>query len=559
MKGRKTAVYLMTVLLVFVIAIVELYMMWEEGFSLSVNVTTADHSETIESWSHDGCYYVFLPSYADPQQTHLVVNPFIQVRIQDKKVGTQTVCADFPFNEELPIVYHAFGKTREKTIYFCQSGNVPTLYIDTASGTMDYIHEEKGNEESGKLRLYTPEGMLDCSARIQTIYGRGNSTWDQPKKPYSLELTQSADLLGMGSAKKWILLANFLDPTNMGNKMSYDFASAVGCAYTPECQWTDLYLNGNYAGLYLISERNEVDPQRINISKDNSFLISMENESRSIGRNYSSFISDRDSFMRIHHSGIPEDRIQKIWQSAEDAIYAPDGIDPATGKHWQDLIDLDSWVQQYLLWEVFMDWDAAALSAFFYYDGDSDTVFAGPIWDMDRILNQEPVNTPNILVAGRKYIWNREQVNLFYALYQKEPFHQRVRELYWQVYRPLLEELMENGMQTYLAQSLAAGEMNYARWGGRNPMDAVQEGIQYLKARITFLDDYWQSEEGYHTIELKWANHAKWISYAVRHGEPADFLPTDCQWLEYETGERFDISAPVTRDYVIQQVENEEK
>ena len=90
-------------------------------------------------------------------------------------------------------------------------------------------------------------------------------------------------------------------------------------------------------------------------------------------------------------------------------------------------------------------------------------------------------------------------------------------------------------------------------------MDAVQEGIQYLKARITFLDDYWQSEEGYHTIELKWANHAKWISYAVRHGEPADFLPTDCQWLEYETGERFDISAPVTLDYVIQQVENEEK
>ena len=554
MKGRKTAVYLMTVLLVFVIAIVELYMMWEEGFSLSVNVTTADHSETIESWSHDGCYYVFLPSYADPQQTHLVVNPFIQVRIQDKKVGTQTVCADFPFNEALPIVYHAFGKTREKTIYFCQSGNVPTLYIDTASGTMDYIHEEKGNAESGNLRLYTSEGTLDCSAQIESINGRGNATWNEPKRPYSLELAQRKDLLGMGEARKWILLANYFDDTNLRNKMCYDFAAAAGCAYTPECQWVDLYLNGSYAGLYVISERNEVDPQRVAIPKDNGFLVSKEGDSRWDGQNYSAFFSQNGTFLRIHHNGIQGDRAQEIWQSVEDAIFAPDGIDPTTEKHWQDMIDLDSWAQQYLLWEVFAEFDAGTLSKFFYYDGRSDKVFAGPLWDMDMILNNWNWYPPTVLSSGRKYISDRNQVSLFHALYQKEAFSQRVKELYWQIYHPLLKELIENGMDDYLNQSLAAGKMNGIRWKNQDPQEAIHIMKQYLKEHIAFLDDYWISEDDYCIIELvDYTMDYAWRNIAVRRGEPADFLPTySYPWVDCETGELFDATAPVTRDHIIQ-------
>lgn len=559
MKGRKTAVYLMTVLLVLVMITIELILVKQEGLSFSVEVTTADGIETVKPVYQYGCYYVFLPSYANLNQARLVKSPLIPARIEGEWVPFDAVCGSYPLNVAMPIAYYLPGEIREDLIIFCQSGNVPTLHINTASGNMDYIHEEKGNAESGRLRLYTPEGVLVSNTQIQTIYGRGNSTWFQPKKPYSLELTQSSDLLGMGSAKKWILLANYLDPTNMGNKMSFDLAAAAGCAYTPECQWVDLYLNGSYAGLYVLSERNEVDSQRIDISKENSFLISKEVQWQSTNRNYSFFVSDSGGFMRIRYTGIPEERVQEIWSRVENAIYAPDGVDPISGMHWQDLIDLDSWVQQYLLREVFMDWDAAGLSTFFYYDGNNEKVFSGPIWDMDEILNQRPWCTPNILAMGRKYIWDREQVNLFYALYQKQPFHQRVKELYQQVYRPLLVELVQHGMETYLAQSSAAGEMNYTRWGVRDPIDAIQERIQFLKERISFLDDYWKAEEEYYTIELVFPDDIQWRSFAVRRGEPADFLPTDCQWLEYETGERFDISAPVTRDYVIQQVENEEE
>ena len=368
MCRKKTIVYIMTVLLLLVIALTELIVLQRENFPFSITVTTEGGSETIACWRRNGCYYVFLPSCADPEQAVLTVNPLFPVSIDGRRIRNGENCGTFPFFEKLPIVCKKWGKTYEESVFFCRSGNLPTLYIDTASGSMDYIHAEKGNAEAGKLRLYSPEGNLDGSADIRAINGRGNSTWeDSVKKPYGLELSRKTDLLGMGAAKKWVLLTNTFDASNINNKMVFDFAAKAGCAYTPECRWVDLYLNGEYAGLYLLSERNEVDPQRVDISGDGSFLVSMEMESRWAGRNYDAFLSRRGNFLRIHSAGAGTDVISKLWQSVEDGIFADDGVDPATGKRWDELIDVDSWARQYLLWDVFVEYDAAALSKFFYY------------------------------------------------------------------------------------------------------------------------------------------------------------------------------------------------
>ena len=555
MKNRKKLVYLMTAMFVLVIVVAELALMKQERFSFAVEVTAGDGTETLKPWyqEEEGCYYVFLPSYADPNQTEMVINVLNPSWIQGQKVNEGTVCGEFDFNKVLELRYKMWGETHIETIFFCQSGNVPTLYIDTASGAMDYIHEYKGNAEPGRFRLYTTDGERNCDVRIDAISGRGNSTWGPRKKPYSVELTQSTDLLGMGSARKWILLANGYDSTNLGNKMCLDFAAAAGCAYTPECQWVDLYLNGSYAGPYVLSERNEVDPQRVDIPKESSFLISTTSQWQAEDRDYSTFSSDSGILMRIRHAGIPVQRMQEIWNCVENAINAPDGVDPISGKNWQDLLDLDSWAQQFLLWEFFADFDAGTLSKFFYYDSNSDKVFAGPLWDMDNIMYQHSWYTPNILAVQQK------RGNLFSTLYQKEPFQQRVKELYRQVYHPLLEELAENGMQTYLFQSLAAAKRNKVRWDSKDPADAIQEWTQYLKMRIAFLDDYWEAEEEYCIIELKCTDDDQWRYFGVRRGEPADFLPADRQWVEYETGEPFDRTAPVTRDWIIQQAEDREE
>lgn len=549
MRNNKIAVYLLSALLVLTAAVSELILVQRENFPLSV--TVMPEGETIACWRKDDCFYVFLPGYADRSQSKLVTNPLFPVSIDGQKVGKDSVCADYPMGEVLPIVYRKWGETYEEKILFCQSGNLPTLYIDTASGSMDYIHEKKGNAESGKLRLYSPEGFLESVGQIRTINGRGNSTWEADiKKPYSFELCDRTDLLGMGAAKKWILLANFYDSSNIDNKMCFDFAADVGCAYTPESRWVDLYLNGNYTGLYLLTERNEVDPQRVDISEDNSFLVSLELSWRSDGRSFSVVTSRRDMYLRIHHGQNHQAWILDTWQSVEDAIFAADGVDPATGKSWDELIDVDSWARQYLLWEVFAEYDAGTLSKFFYCDGSTDLIYAGPVWDMDNVLNCYALFRPNALSSQRKFIWNRDSESMFYRLYQMDSFRERVIDLYWEEYRPKLLELAETGMNRYLEQIRAAAVPNDIYMGGLNTPMATAGRQEALKKRIAFLDEYFGSESDYCVIEA--SLQLQWRNYAVRRGERADFLPSDgITWLDYETGEPFDITAPVTQDCVI--------
>lgn len=556
MRKSKIAVCLMTALLLSVLALTELALIQRENYPFTVEIYPEGSVERITCWRSHGCYYVFLPSGADPAQAKLVTNPLFPVWVAGQRVDSSTVCGEFPFEEPLAITSKKWGRTYEEQVFFCQSANIPTLYIDTASGSMDYIHMEKGNAESGKLRLYSPEGALESVAQIRSINGRGNSTWEGDKKPYSFELTQKADLLAMGAAKKWILLANFYDSSNMGNKMCFDFASDVGCAFTPECQWVDLYLNGNYAGLYLLSERNEIDPQRVDIPENDSFLVSMELAQRWDGYSYPAVISSRGNFLRIHHAGVPEDWIREKWQSVEDAVFADDGVDPFTGKSWDELIDVDSWARQYLLWEVFAEYDAGSLSKFFYCDGRSDLIYAGPVWDMDNILNCYGLFRPNILASQRRYIWDREQESLFYRLYQKDSFRETVIRLYWEEYRPRLLELAETGMDRYLEQIRASAFQNDIRLGGYNTPGVTAGRQKSLLERIAFLDAYWGSEADYCIIEV--STKIQWRSYAVRRGETADFLISDgVTWLDYETGEPLDLSQPVTRDRIVRMLENE--
>ena len=164
MRRNKIIVLIMTVLLFLTAAAIMYTQERWSTFPFTVTLKTDGGRETLKCWKKDDTYYVFLPSGADPDQARIVTSPLFPIRIDGRSVDGETVCGAFPISEKLPLSYRKWGKTQVETVSFCQSGNVPALYIDTASGSMDYIHKEKGNAESGKLRLYRDDGTLDCSA-----------------------------------------------------------------------------------------------------------------------------------------------------------------------------------------------------------------------------------------------------------------------------------------------------------------------------------------------------------------------------------------------------------
>ena len=203
-----------------------------------------------------------------------------------------------------------------------------------------------------------------------------------------------------------------------------------------------------------------------------------------------------------------------------------------------------------------MDMDAAFMSKFFYYDPRSDLVYAGPIWDMDHILGSNDRFSIRVLTSGRRFVWNWGKESLFYRLSQKDSFHQTVIRLYREEFRPLLLELVEMGMDQYLLQIQTARFLNSIRWDIRDAEDMTGFRKDTLLGRIGFLDEYLGYEDEYCMISLITIYDDQWRSFAVRRGETADFLISQgITWLDYETGEPFDITVPVMEDWVIYQTE----
>ena len=469
---------------------------------------------------------------------------------------------NFSMNETYGMARFGQGNQYDGVIRFVQSGNVPTLFVDVASGNMEYIHRKKGNEESGTMRLYTVNGDLSVSGSIESIKGRGNATWGCPKKAYSLTLTDAADLLGMGQAQRWILLSNGYDASNLRNKVSYDLANAAGMAYSPDSRWVDLYLNGDYAGLYLLCERNEVHAERVDIAQDNSFLVSRELESRLIRQNYP-YVDLKLGSFRIHHLSLDQTKLEDMWRSVESALLAEDGIDPQTGRHWQELIDLDSWVQKYLIDEIASNYDGGFISQYFYYNGadSSGKIYAGPVWDMDSTYGADFwfIAPPNNFVAKRptyledNYV-DAERYSPFYMLYQKEEFYRRMVEIYYNHFRPAVLELVDSGLAQYAAEISKAVVADEMRWHTGAPEDRTEKATEsirkFLSERIAFLDAVWIYEEDFCDILLfeenaVSENHvAAW--FAVRPGEYLPEIPTeDRVWYVYGTDEVFDVTQPV--------------
>jgi len=271
-----TAVFLLTTAFLWIkIADVK------ENDLFSIRITSDGKSENIKCWQNEeNDYYVFLPSYARLSETKFKLNTSAEVRVDDKILKDGMSCDSFELNKAYDLSYTSWDKENSGTITFLKSDKVATMYIDTASGDMEYIHSNKKNEETGKMKLYKADGSLDFGGELEFIKGRGNYTWTaHDKKPYSLKLTGEANLLGMGNAQKWVLLANAGDLSNIRNKLVYDVADKFGLSYSPKSSFVDLFLNGKYAGLYQLCEKNEVATERVNIGED-GFLVSLEMQDR---------------------------------------------------------------------------------------------------------------------------------------------------------------------------------------------------------------------------------------------------------------------------------------
>jgi hypothetical protein len=101
---------------------------------------------------------------------------------------------------------------------------------------------------------------------------RGQSSQMFPKKSYSIELRTregadtTASLLGMPAEEDWVLYAPYSDKTMLRNAITFHLGSRMG-GWQPRSRWCEVFLNGDYAGIYQLIESIKRDSNRVDISK----------------------------------------------------------------------------------------------------------------------------------------------------------------------------------------------------------------------------------------------------------------------------------------------------
>ena len=221
--------------------------------------------------SASGNVYLFLPSQADLSNVKILFNAS-SCKINGTEISNGAATDLFASGGKGETYSLTLG-TASYTLAVYKSAQIGAVYFNTESGNTDNIDYSTSNKlhtvsESGTIMVVEPDGTVDYNGVLEKIQGRGNGTWsDSSKKlPYNIKLAASTSLLGMGKAKKWVLLANDNEDTLINNQLSYDFAKYIGVQYQVIGKPVDVYANGKYMGNYLLTEKVEIKSNRVAIN-----------------------------------------------------------------------------------------------------------------------------------------------------------------------------------------------------------------------------------------------------------------------------------------------------
>ena len=282
------------------------------------------------------------------------------------------------------------GEGDDSQLY--QLTNLPTVVVNIADGE-EVIEKEKNLISN--VYIISEDGTNLLATSGTEIRGRGNASWDFPKKPYRLKFDEKQSPLGApASAKKWTLLSNYGDKTLMRNMLAFEVSRRVGLSFTPFCHPVDLIINGEYRGCYQLCDQVEAAKGRVD-AKD-GYLVEIDAYA------YNEevwFSSNRGTPVTIKHpdeDDITQEQrkfINDYFNRMETAVFASNFTDEAEG--YRKYLDLDSFLKNFIVGEFAGNTDTY-WSVYMYKDAADGKLYTGPVWDYDLAFENDyrtyPIN-----------------------------------------------------------------------------------------------------------------------------------------------------------------------
>ena len=370
--------------------------------------------------------------------------------------------------------------------------------------------------------LTNPAAAAAGASLAGRIRGRGNMTWVQPKKPYKVQFANDAaykalpDVLGMAKNRNWALLADYLDTSLLRNQLAFALGNsslfAEGLKWTPSAMRVEVWLNGEYEGLYTLVEDIRVDPARLDIKAigagdlDGGYLVEVD------------YPLDcyNDGTIDLQH--VTPQGVHVCLKTPDEGsatraqiAWIRDYIDAAERDLYErgttDRLNLSSYADWYLLNEFLRNYDAPFFSSDYMWKDSAAAKIPG-----DRLLNMGPIwdfdlSAGNIEAAGNGYpsgcwvdvmrvqdpafpeLYGDPVSNWYTVLRDNRDFVDLVTTRWKQKHSALLR-LVDASIATYARRIGAAAARNSVRWPSSADWGASVASLRsFLERRAAWMDE----------------------------------------------------------------------
>ena len=396
----------------------------------------------------------------------------------------------------------SWQKPGEATSY---SGTLPVMFINTENSQpitskeeyvfAYYYIDNMGNEEFENV------GSEDAPQPLE-IRGRGNYTWsDFDKKPYRLKLDSKTSLLGMKRNKHWALMANADDYLGgLRNTVGYELSRRLGLAWTPAQQPVEVVLNGDYIGLYMLTETIRVEPDRVNVTpqadyETSPFVVSggwlveidnyqEEEQVRTVEGNGQNIFSTYKSPERL--SDEQRTYLTGLINATNAAIYVSD----KSNNSWENYIDPDTLACFYIVQELLDDTESFHGSCFWHKEnGNNAKIMFGPVWDFGNAYHR----TPN------RFIYDRPAfTQTWIGEIAKFPHFQEIVLKHWNRFVLFHYDEIDGFIDDFIDQIQQAAMSDAARWPQYGNSDIINDREtfkSYFHNKYRWLASQWGEPE----------------------------------------------------------------
>ena len=458
-----------------------------------------------------------------------------------------------------------------------QTSNLPIVVLDTFGGSVPSTSSTDRQEVV--MAIFEPKGEVNARAALTNlpdlvtrggVRKRGSSSGSFPKYAMSFEAWTEHDWeersirpAGLPGEDDWILNSRYeADRTLMRNALAYELSRQAG-RYAARTRFVEVYLktdeggnlsNDDYFGVYCLMERLDRDDDRIDVSRLDASINSepeitggyiFKNDRADPGEPTFQTNAFGRPLVHIYPDGAPNprrpdayfittaqknwlrDHVNEIWAAvSRRGSPATDGINPDTGKHFSEYIDVDSFIDHHWINTLMMNVDYGSHSALFHLDRGGK-LQGGPVWDFDRssgatidhissfdISNPRQWDPPPVpqtwynrrcqwygMVLG---FWN-EWENPSNTTSTRPDYLQRAIDRWFELRAgPFSTENVHTVIDAMADELREAQARNFARWSSRPPGSG--QGFEFAEPGLSGYEKEVSHLKGWLQAHIDWAD-----------------------------------------------------